>query len=480
MLLVFELLLGAMLGLFIVVSGNPFTATTLYVTLLMFSVGSSILLDFQTLVVAPQDYVRLAPYPISARTFFAARLTTLVAYVTAIALAIGAFPLLGLFVVGGFSVTRAGGGLIATVLAAVTVAFAVVAVYGTVMTKLSPARARRALDFVQLAMSFVLYGSWLLLNPAVQGRLLPADAVHLPSWFWLNPAAWFASIPFVAAGAAGAPQGWAAGGALLAFLAMTRAIAGRLSLEYAAKLAELETTSPPSATVFLARFFSQGEARAVALLIGAQFRHEKRFRLAVLGILPLTFIYLLMSLTGPGGSRDQHYLVFYAALMFPTMLYFAVQRSDTWRASWSFYASPSDAARLVLAIRSFVVIAFLAPYLILVTAVIAFVEGLSLQLARTAVMLALASHALLLVDMAIVPRLPFAAPATRGGQTRDVMAAVVVISFLTALLPFLLSASATAAHSLFSVVLLLAVNAALEWLVHWRVTRRMAGVEFTG
>ena len=107
MLLVFDLLLGAMLGLFIVISGNPFTATTLYVTLLMFSVGSSILLDFQTLVVAPQDYIRLAPYPISARTFFAARLTTLVAYVTAIALAIGAFPLLGLFVVGGFSLTRA-------------------------------------------------------------------------------------------------------------------------------------------------------------------------------------------------------------------------------------------------------------------------------------------------------------------------------------------------------------------------------------
>ena len=309
---------------------------------------------------------------------------------------------------------------------------------------------------------------------------MPADPADLPWWFWLNPAAWFASIPFVAAGSAGPAGRWAAGGAIVTFFILARAMAGRLSLEYAAKLSELETTSPPATTAFLSRFFSDGEARAVALLIGAQFRHDKRFRLAVLGILPLTVIYLLMSLTGPDRVRDNHYLFFYAALMFPTMLYFAVQRSETWRASWSFYASPSDAARLVLAIRSYVVIAFLAPYLVLVTSVIALVEGVSLQLARTAAMLALASHALLLVDMAIVPRLPFASPATRGGQSRDVMAAVVVISFLTAILPFLLSASTTAARSLLAIVLLVAMNAVLEWLVHWRVKRRMAGVEFTG
>ena len=122
----------------------------------------------------------------------------------------------------------------------------------------------------------------------------------------LLPSTWFASYLELAAGRTTAFEivPALASVALLAGLAAT--LTGRLSLEYADRLAALTTVTararrPQSRLPAL--LFTRDEARAVALLVRSQFRNDLKFRMGILTILPLTIVYLPIGIQD-GGIGD--------------------------------------------------------------------------------------------------------------------------------------------------------------------------------
>ena len=85
-------LMSLALMLFVAFGQDLFFSLTIYFSFLIFSIGTSLLLEFQSIVLSPDDHRQLAYHPIDSRTFFAARLTAVLVYVGVMTVSLGALP----------------------------------------------------------------------------------------------------------------------------------------------------------------------------------------------------------------------------------------------------------------------------------------------------------------------------------------------------------------------------------------------------
>jgi hypothetical protein len=99
------------------------------------------------------------------------------------------------------------------------------------------------------------------------------------------------------------------------------------------------------------------------------------------------------------------------------MLKASLAHSDAYRASWIFYASPADHARIVLGLKRYVLLAFVLPYLALIAGAFAYFFGhVGHALAHVAT-LGLISHLFLQVAILSDPDLPFSKPMKKGERS---------------------------------------------------------------
>jgi ABC-2 type transport system permease protein len=477
--------MGLILGLIVFVASDLFFSVSLFFSFLLFSVGSSLLLEYQAIVLSPDDYRQLGYQPITSRTFFAARLTSVLVYVWIMTLALGFFP----FLASAF--TRAGGLLVmlaligTSLLASTTAALLVIGLYGWLLTLLPPSRLKHALTYLQLAATFLIYSSYFLLPRLIGQDELQQFTMPRAGWVLLIPGTWYAGIVEATAGQT-TPIQLALGGLTILLAAGSVTLAGgRLSLDYADRLAELmiDSTSDAGtakARVRSGRIFRDGERRAVALLVKGLFRHDMKFRLGVLGIVPLTIIYLLGGFGAHGGVTDpflmssrrgEPQLVYYAVLFFPTMLRQVMSRSDGYRAAWIFFATPADTPRLVLAVKDFVLAYFVLPYLAFLGLLLAYWFTRIDHLVILLVTLALLCHLVLLIQLLLNPELPFSQPETKGGRSQ-VMVLAIGLSFVAVWLPAMLHrAFATPTRVLLTLTAFVAANLVLQKVTALRVRR---------
>ena len=149
-------LMGLGIAVFIAFSPDLFLSATLHVFVLAFVIASSLLIEFQAVVLSPADARQLSFQPVSSRTFLAARLTSVLVYVGGMTLAFLVGPLIA------FTLTSHGGPLVSlaaagtSIAAAVTVTLAVICIYVGVLRFVSPRRLTSALSYLQLLFGFVV------------------------------------------------------------------------------------------------------------------------------------------------------------------------------------------------------------------------------------------------------------------------------------------------------------------------------------
>ncbi len=417
-----QLLYGAFCAFFIGALPNAFAASTIYFLLLLSTLGLALLVDFTGVVLSPDDYLQLAPRPVDGRTFFVARLTSVVAFSLLLTAPFVVLPTVAYLVRDtGRALPAALVSLLAAATLAVLVPLVVILLF-VALVRLVPAdRLFRLLGYVQFLLSFVFIGGFFLMSRTTQA--LDAISLEKTPAAYLNPAAWFAAWIEIADGR-GTGLDWVASAAPLALLVVCGVLVrSRLSLAYAERLSSMTSSragggaarSPVPYLVF-------GPAHhAVGLLASAQFRTDQKFRLGVLGILPLTVIYLLAGFSEPEGpemlSREP-VLVYYAVLFFPVMLRQFLVYSESFRAAWVFHAAPMPFDEMVVALKNVVVARFLVPYLMLVLLLIGWLHPRPpLELFMHGLVLGLLSHALLTADLLVNPSLPFSQPTRQGTRS---------------------------------------------------------------
>jgi hypothetical protein len=490
-LLVVMLISGAAFAAIAGTSSDTLLSATLLTTYGAINTMMLLLVDFTSVVVAPQDYGVLGHRPIDSRTYFAARLASVAVYVSAMSLALALAPAAAYAFWRGLGLAALPATLVGVTLANLSATVLVIAGYVFLLGFVHPQRLRRATSYLQLGATMGFYGVYYLSTTAYRQSYLDRAGFEEIPWMWANPAAWFAALVPVSSGRATPAEWTAAAAALLVVAVCVPLAAGRLSLDYAQRLGEMTAVAESRRRPrrgFLLPGFARDEARAVAILVAAQFRFDQRFRMAVLSVLPLTAFYFLLGMH-QGGLEDPFThaaqaggtSVYFAILFVPMTIHGSLSISESWRAAWVFFVTPASPARIVVATKNFVTIYLLGSYLLVLAVVWAFVFETVWHAAVHAIFIGGMAHLMLQVIVIVKPSLPFAAEPRRAERSAGLIVTFFAGALVAAIVPFLLPPIyARPPFTVAAFLLLVAATVAIEYALRLRVDEVIADQEFRG
>jgi hypothetical protein len=504
--LILYVVTGAVLAPLIWLSADVLFTGTIFLTYAMLLVGGLVLLDFQAVVTSPKDREVLGFQPVGAPTYLAAKFANLLFYVVVVTTAIGIGPFTAFFLKDGFHAALGVAAVVATYLSTSATALAMLLSYACIVAAVRPERLRRALSYLQLGLSTLVFGGYVLLPALMDDPQMVRLALPKVWWIWLHPATWFASYLELARGRLDQSYLLAAVGSLLTLVLLAAGVRRVFTLADANTLVELargpgtpvvQGTGTAGVTHPL-RWFRRNEPRAAALLIRAQFRYDQRFRLSVLAVIPMLLMFLLVSIPGASGrsSADgwgvpdpftdpevglRPNMLYFALVLAPVMVMMEVARSDQYRAAWIFSATPHDVGRLVVSIKNVVMVYFVIPLLLVLAGFFTYAFGhLGHTLIHTAI-LGLICHLYLQLAVLVAPNLPFSRPPQKIDRMSIFLINILaVLPAMFLLQPALAWAYAGPARLVTTVATIAGVSALLDRLCAWRVRRRWARAEFAG
>ncbi|MGH9146633.1 MAG: hypothetical protein ACRD1Q_07985, partial [Vicinamibacterales bacterium] len=191
--IILYIVMGSVFAFLAAVIEDVFLGGVLVLTFVMFIVGTTLLLDYQSVITSPDDYLILAFQPISSRTYFAARLTNVIVYTIAMTTAFGLPSILVYgFRAGGFNPILAVSAILAIYGTSIATALAILVSYVSILRVVPAYRLKRALTYVQVVMSFLVYGGIAIVGPLFDDQSM-LQALHRTPWLFVHPASWFAS-----------------------------------------------------------------------------------------------------------------------------------------------------------------------------------------------------------------------------------------------------------------------------------------------
>jgi hypothetical protein len=489
---IFYTLFGGIISVVVWGSRDLFLIGTLASTYIAFIVGTAVVLDHNSVISSPADYAILGFRPVSSRTYFAVKLTNILVYTTALTAVAAWLPVLSTVLRHGWEISA---GMVFTLFGTSTaITLAIALGYASVLRVVGPETVERVLSYVQMVMSFAVYGGQFFLSGLVSRSALATWTMPASPWLLLYPGTWFGSYLEIADGQMAARYLAPALASVVALALMISRLSGRLSLQYSENLGAMIVAARARATKAAERrprralWFTTGEARAVALLVRGQFRHDQRFRMGVLGLLPFTILYMFLG-TRNGAVSDpfnasrsmQAWPMTMAVLASPAMLRMLLVRSDAFRASWIFFTCPSDRMRIARSSKDVLVVFFLIPYLLLVFAVYAYAVGNAWHVLIHVMFLGLFAHFVLQIGLLLDPALPFSRPMQKGrsasmffGFTFVTIAVSLFIQFFSA------RVYNSGVATVVAVAVILLLGLVIDLITRARVHRQTQLLEFEG
>jgi len=169
--------------------------------------ASSVVVEFNEIVCDPEDLNIIGHQPLPARTYAAARVTNLLAYVLLMCVSLNLFP-----AVVGVGLRDSGWWFLplyslAAVACNLLAAAAVILVYNLVLGHEPTAQLCDALAWLQVGLMFLIGygGQWVIRDPQQQLAYL---AYNLPDWVRYTPPGWLA----LAVNGTAPASGWRSGG----------------------------------------------------------------------------------------------------------------------------------------------------------------------------------------------------------------------------------------------------------------------------
>jgi hypothetical protein len=424
---------------------SVFMAALIVVTVAMTFVAMNILIEFGGIILSPDDFEIISPLPVNSKTFFYAKIVNLLIYTTIICISLGLAPSIALF-------ARTGSGWhlllmpLIFLLSSCFVALAMAGVYTSLLSYVSRERLSSALGYVQMLLGTLVYFFYILVP-----RMFAKDLLHLKEatdwWVFLIPSAWFTSLLGLKGDISSSHWMWSAALGMVSVVAAGVIGAKFLSVRYAsalsrsARVSEEEDAEKGVSAGRSGGLFSRlksPEQQVVFKLIWTQFKHDKKFKMGVLAIVPLTLIYLFMGVSdmSSGGGimnpfasdaamRGGSVLVFVAPGILPIMMIFSVLYSTSHKSSWIFFATPSNLSEVIFATVRFLQYVFILPYLVILCVALSFVYSSITQAIMMIALVYFLIDTVMFVVYPFVAGVPFGLP-PKAGQRSTVFIAVLV------------------------------------------------------
>lgn len=296
----------------------------LYARFMMFFgmalLGMVMLVDFGVTLVVPDDIAILGWRPISSRTYFAAKLTNALAFISAFAVALFTLPSIAGIFARGSTLLFLPVYLLSAILGAVFIAGLVASSYAALLRVFSAEKFRSAVNFLQIAMmATLMVGSQV--GPRIEGRdamrqLLRKQGLDSSSWSWwdLMPPRWFSAPSELLIGGANPRVITLSVIAFAGTMALFIVLIGSLSLTYLQKVHGSGATSSspiagrrPSLILRISKvFFRTREELVMFDLIRTQLARDRQIRLRIYPMLAYMLIVLPFLVLGPATSGHEH------------------------------------------------------------------------------------------------------------------------------------------------------------------------------
>src|SRR5512140_1871889 len=225
--LLFYGIMGMVFAGAVAAASNAGTAAFILACFISVFISSLVLLEFGSTIVSPDDVAILGMRPISSRTYFAARISAVIVMVLLYASALGCPAVVTFSIRFGVHVGLAW--LVASTTGSVAAGLLMVLVYTTALSHIPSGRIRSVRGYVQLALSFLIYGGYALLSDKFVTLMSTAG---LPAFSPFLPPAWFASMVALAAGELTITNWLGLALSVVLLGTMLAAMAGKISLTY--------------------------------------------------------------------------------------------------------------------------------------------------------------------------------------------------------------------------------------------------------
>ena len=495
-LLLFYLLTGLIFVPIVFQNPDVFLTATLLISYTMFMIGGLILVEYNTVVISPDDYPILGYRPISSRTFFFVKLCNILFYVLLFSTVLSLPAILAYFFIFGFNPALGLTAFISIFLANFTAALVIILFYTFVLKKVSLRRLQNVFALLQVGLAFAIYSSFFIIPNLVESALFQSFDISKSPYLMFLPSTWFSTYLKIPLGQANLLDWIVVLGsisimAILAYLAFAK-----LSLGYSERLTELAGRSVQRVSKKKLKWSLLGlkltnEEHVVSVLIRNQFLYDNKFKMAVLSILPLTIFYLFYGtqmgpLPNPFETQDFEMgrtgLLYLLIFLFPMMLRAFVTQSDAYQASWMFYTAPTDFQRLIISEKNFLMIYFVLPFLLILGLIFYHYFENLLQVLLHILVLGLLAHLFLQFAFLFSPDLPFSRPNVKGRRSRNMALLLILVPFILYLiLPFIFRVVYPSPASFLTfTITILTISLILESLIKVRVSYYMKSFEFTG
>jgi hypothetical protein len=403
-------LLGAAIAAPVWLVPDPGYAAAAVVSAIMFF-GALIGVSEQgSSILSPADASIVGSRPVSSRTFFSARLTSLLIYGTA------QITSLAWLAVMSFAIRHPpltfGAFVVALYAASTLTLLGLVLIKLTLLAILRPASITGALAWLQVLVVLPFVGLIPLIYPFADG--IDWHALRLPAGLpgLAYPPAWFAALVQLAGAQATSGQRLASV-TPFALTAATVAGIGIASRGYLERLMALEAGSTPARRRTRSdpwRRFRSHETRAIVILIRGHLRSDGTFRAGVITsivmnvLMPVCFLWGMGSDQAFGSSAGVFVTVPVAS---STALLRLLSQSPSWPASWPLFAAPASQFRIVRAALRLLWSVGALPTIVLLYALTTFWGLGGGRTLGQFLLIAMGAYTAMLLDTVRSPALPF-------------------------------------------------------------------------
>ncbi len=436
-LILFKTLIGIGLAAFSLALKSTFIASFSVTTIMTVFISLTILLEFSSLILSPEEHKIISPLPVGSKTFFITKLLHLLIYVNILALPI--------YLPSSVTVTIAGHNpflfisfAFSAMLAATAVGMLFVVLYTMLLKIVNQEVMQRVAGYAQFALTTVVYFGYIAVPNLIGKSGLAALRNFESDWIYFAPPSWFASIARLPEGNIRVLDLIGISAGITALLIVFRTGVSRLSLEYSRTLSAAVSQSGKKykhkkrgIPARLINAVSSPEDRAVWPLIRKQFKYDNRFKMSILSIIPLTAFYVYMGFAEGKAMSDPfvqtisdhsgrpNFLIYFAVSMFPFMVITNTAFSESYLSAWVFYTSPADRTRIVLSSSRFALYFFCLPFCILLLFLFNYFFNNFLHAFLHFVLLFVLLMILIKIMVLAYPRVPFSQTYKKGTNSMN-------------------------------------------------------------
>lgn len=378
-------LISLMIGIRIIACPDPFTVFLFTLTYSSVMVIFSIIMEFGSIIISPDDYLILGHLPISDKTFWAAKLANLGYFVLLVSLVMNSISII--LIAFKFNLTLLPLFFLVSVLANLFASLLIVSLYCLAIRYLPLERVRDFLVYIQLGLNFlIIFG-----NQSLTSFVIHNFSSHsLEDNFWVRflPPAWFAELNLLILGKFRIDRLLLALIPFLIAIFLLRLTIGRFSLSYAAYLQSIRESSRtfekrPFIERILSLFRQDPQEAAISGLILRYLARDREIRLRIIplfGILLANGVFFLSGASGysfkaPGNGWTSLLPVFiigWMLFMFLPSVGQGLTISEDWRASWIFWSAPLRGRTIVRGVRRALTMVIYIPLFLLFVLIFSF------------------------------------------------------------------------------------------------------------